>query len=103
MDFAEIEARAESDSQLRSLYGGYLLHKEQLRSAERDNATAFTDKLQVISDLKAIEGYMLNKKEGFKPPALEAAARFDEAVSEMNHPKRQLTTSYLTTLKHLTG
>lgn len=80
MDFAEIEARAESVSQLRSLYGGYLLHKEQLRCAERDNATAFTDKLQVISDLKAIEGYMLNKKEGFKLPALEAAARFDEAV-----------------------
>lgn len=80
MDFAEIETRAESDPQLRSLYGGYLLHKEQLKSVERDNATAFADKLQVISNLKAIEGYMLDKQEVFISPALDAAARFDEAV-----------------------
>lgn len=80
MDFVEVEARAESDTQLRSLYGGYLLHKEQLKAAKSDNATAFTDKLQVISDLKAIKGYVHNKGEGFKLPALKAAARFDEAV-----------------------
>lgn len=81
LDFTEIEARAESDSQLLSLYGGYLLHKEQVKSVERDNAVAFTDKLEVISDLKSIEGYILGNHEGFISPALEAAASFDEEVT----------------------
>ena len=41
--------------------------------------TAFTDKLQVISDLKAIEGYILIRKRVSSCLPGEAAARFDES------------------------
>lgn len=89
LDYAEIETKAEADLVLRGLYGTHMMHSGNLKvaasKAKRNNAMVYGDSLDIISNLKSIEGRLLMEQKDFVSPALSAADRFDETVGNFEN------------------
>lgn len=94
LDFSSVSIKAETDSRVRSLYDSYLLHKTQhdVKTAKRNSVLLLGDKLDILSSLLKIEGYLFSNQSDFSALAIDSADRFDAALESLE--ERYLSLSH---------